>query len=488
MICSNQGYELYPKLSPAGTDIVPAGTVYSWTTQSTTGNLANSTGTGTKQDKFTQTLTNTSNVRQTIIYLITPSAIVGGKECTGASFTLTLQVDPTEGMTLTSPDVIDPICSGGNVNYTATSSISTATFSWERLANNDIVESVSSGTNNIINETLTNTGNTTTTVRYIFTLTNGTCTNIDDVIVRVYGKLNGGKIGIAGTTEKKDTVCHNSAPKQLTLSGVAGGIGTYTYQWQSKPVGADENDAWTDIGSNTDTYTPPAPLTESLMYRVETTDSKCDAIHSDTAMIIVEPVSMLVYPDLRIYTCNNLPTRLSQFIDSTGIRNIDWTPVGVAPAISIDGKIAADVLQAGATYTYTYAVTNACTSGVKSKIYLHVLGKNKDFHLRTDTVAVCYLHANNLQINRIFGLDDGGEITYTGTGVEPFMVKPVAPSAYEGSLVFNGKDAYEASGVLTPITYHGDARAKAITFTYTTAINGCLKGKKYKVVVVLTFF
>jgi hypothetical protein len=481
-VCSKANYDLLPAI----TDIVPSDIRYSWITKTGNINLTGSIANGTDQPAFTQTLTNNTAVTQQIVSTLTPSVTINGLRCTGADFDITLKVDPVDGMTLSSSSLIDPICSGSMVSYTAISATPSVTYSWVRQTNASIAEAVTSGSSNVINETLTSTGATTTTVSYRFTLTNGQCTNIDEVTVDVYGKLDGGTITIAGTAGKKDTVCYNAAPPQLSLSGVAGGKTPYTYQWQSKPLGAPAGDAWTNIGGATTlTHTPATPLTESLMFRVETTDP-CGTTHSDTATLVALPSSLLIYPDLRIYTCSLQPTNLSQFIDSLNVTSVSWTPTGVAPVISTDGKIAAGVLQPGATYTYTYAVTNSCVTGVRSKVYLHVLSKNKDFNLRADTVAVCHLYANNLQINRIFGLDDGGTITHDGgAGVNPYLVSSVSPSKYAGALIFNGKDAY-AAGVLSTINYHGDTNAKAITFTYTTASGGCLNGKTYKVTVVLT--
>jgi hypothetical protein len=48
---------------------------------------------------------------------------------------------------------------------------------------------------------------------------------------------------------------------------------------------------------------------------------------------------------------------------------------------------------------------------------------------------------------------------------------------HDGAVVMNGKDIYENVSSLT---------GKIIDFVYKTDINGCLKGKEYKIVIVLT--
>ena len=307
--------------------------------------------------------------------------------------------------------------------------------------------------------------------------------------VIVIGEMNGGSLNY------NDTVCYNAVPSTaLQLTGVSGDQPPYTYLWQYKKASMSD---WGDITNSTDSYTLPAdPLNENVMYRVKTSGSWCGSALSDTARIVVRPASMLRYPDVRIYACPSAsPVNLSKFIDSLGITDLQWSAAtSVSPAIDADGIIAGNALQSGATYTYTYKITNSCVSNTVSKVYLHVLTQNQNFRLRTDTVAVCYTQANNLQINRMFGLDDGSPILYNqtpvsgGNSVETHIVKSIAPSKYAGALIFNGSDAYNATNVLPTINYHGDNNAKYMEFVYTTNLTGCLGSKTYKVVVVLTSF
>src|ERR1017187_5035960 len=78
--------------------------------------------------------------------------------------------------------------------------------------------------------------------------------------VFVYPILNPGTISPSAETINYNTV----PPTSLTLSGVSGGSGSYTYQWQSSP----DNVNWSGIsGATSTTYSPPA-LTASTYYRV----------------------------------------------------------------------------------------------------------------------------------------------------------------------------------------------------------------------------
>ncbi len=99
-ICSGSTYTM----STAAPDVVPGGTTYSWTFTSNP-NITGAT-TGTTQGAFTQTLTNTSSLPQTIVYSVTPSS--GG--CAGTAFTVTITVKPAlNGGTISTDQTI---CSG----------------------------------------------------------------------------------------------------------------------------------------------------------------------------------------------------------------------------------------------------------------------------------------------------------------------------------------------------------------------------------------
>ena len=485
-ICSGASFSIIP--NSGGGDIVPANTLYTWIFVDNT-NITGESAQSIPQNAISNPpLTNTSVSVQTVQYNVTPQVTANGLSCVGNPFTLTVTVNPSSSLTLSSTHKIPSICSGDIVNYTATSATAGVTFKWIRQSNVNILEPPTTG-NALINETLTNTGVDSTKVEYLFTLETqtGGCTNTETVTIWVYSKLNGGKTGT------NQTVCHNTTPAALTLTGIAGGKTPYTHTWQYKTLGMS---SWASIvGSNSTTYAPSAPLTETTLYRVETAGDKCGTALSDTVTVTVLPASMLVSPDVRIYACSGAGSiNLSKFIDSTGLTALTWSKASsVSPSITVDGNIAGNTLTSGATYTYTYMISNNCISNYRSKVYLHVLTDNEAFNLRTDTVAVCYLYANNLQINRMFGLDDGGTIAYnpnpTGLGsVEPFMVKSIVPSKYAGALIFHGGDAYNAANILPSITYRGDASAKYMVFTYTASSTGCLKGKTYRIVVVLTAF
>jgi len=94
----------------------------------------------------------------------------------------------------------------------------------------------------------------------------------------VYPQLNAGTV-----SPSSQSINYNSVPAGLTLSGVSGGSGSYTYQWQNSP----DNNSWTAIsGATAATYSPPA-LTATTYYRVSVNGGSG---YSTVATVTVAPL------------------------------------------------------------------------------------------------------------------------------------------------------------------------------------------------------
>jgi hypothetical protein len=100
-----------------------------------------------------------------------------------------------------------------------------------------------------------------------------------------------------------------------------------------------------------------------------------------------------------------------------------------------------------------------------------------------DTIAMCYLYSEAVNINQLFGIEAGGTWLYP-SDIAPYVTESTSPT-HAGAVVMNGKGIYENVSSLTG-NYHGLNNVKIIDFVYKTDINGCLKGKEYKIVIVLT--
>ena len=91
-ICSGSTFNFTPINNQAGT-IIPANTTYSWGIPTTTGGIVGGVA-ATGQPAILQNLINLTNVPKTATYTVTPISGAAGN-CPGASFTLTVTVNPT---------------------------------------------------------------------------------------------------------------------------------------------------------------------------------------------------------------------------------------------------------------------------------------------------------------------------------------------------------------------------------------------------------
>jgi len=157
--------------------------------------------------------------------------------------------------------------SGGSGSYT---------YQWQSSPNS----SFASPTNVGSGATTYSPGALTSTTYYRVAVTsNGVTSYSTTAVVNVYAQLTGGSISPAS-----QSINNGDGAATLTLSGVSGGNGSYTYQWMSSP----DNSTWTAIsGATTTSYSPNAP-SATTYYKVVVTSNGATAT-SATATITVYP-------------------------------------------------------------------------------------------------------------------------------------------------------------------------------------------------------
>ena len=154
-ICSGNSFQITPVSN--GTDNVPAGTTYVWSTPVVTpaGAVSGAFAETTPRTSIGQTLTNLTNNRATVVYTVSPIS----KVCPGPDFTITVTVDPLINVT----ETIKPItCFGANdgaINITVAGGIPFSTgapytYSWTGpdgyTSSNQNISNLKSGYYNLI--------------------------------------------------------------------------------------------------------------------------------------------------------------------------------------------------------------------------------------------------------------------------------------------------------------------------------------------------
>jgi hypothetical protein len=215
-------------------------------------------------------------------------------------------------------------------------------------------------------------------------------------------------------------------------------------------------------------------------------DKGLPASQCATGTLTVGVYLPLSYPDVRLRICPDAgEVNLSKYLDTVnGIveSSIQWTSqIPGIPIISPAGTVSSDNLKSGRIYTFTYTLDDMCGTSPQRKVYLEKLTPEKMRPLK-DTVVMCYRYAEAVQINQLFGIEANGEWLYSSD-----FISESGSATYGGAVVMNGKAIYEKAVDDDDFdSYHGNDEVKMVTFTYKAAVDGCLKGREYKVTIVLT--
>jgi uncharacterized repeat protein (TIGR01451 family)/gliding motility-associated-like protein len=173
IICSGEAFEVIP-FNGEGGDIVPAGTTYTWIVNDNP-NVHGYVNQATPQTSISQTLTNTSNVVQNMVYTVTPISQESGF-CVGSSFEIEVTVNPRSDIS----DKSAEICSGTAFTVTPMNDFngdivpSGTTYTWTVVDNIEVEGDEDESTpKTSISQTLINTSNIVQTVTYKVTPISG---------------------------------------------------------------------------------------------------------------------------------------------------------------------------------------------------------------------------------------------------------------------------------------------------------------------------
>jgi hypothetical protein len=159
--------------------------------------------------------------------------------------------------------------------------------------------------------------------------------------------------GIAGANQ---SICYNTVPSPFVqIVAPTGGLGTYSFQWQSSPNGSN----WTNIQGATSSEYSPLALTVSTYYRRVITSSSLTTYGSPILINVDSPFTLAqLHNDITIY--NNTSTNLNLAISGgTPPYRIEYTRNSTTQA-PITGYISGTDIYTGvlATGTYEYALTS----------------------------------------------------------------------------------------------------------------------------------
>jgi gliding motility-associated-like protein len=463
MICSGTAFSVTP--ANGGAEIVPAGTLYTWTAPviAPAGALTGGSLQATGQTDISQTLTNTTNAVATATYTVTPTS----GTCAGATFTVTVTVNPAA----TIANKTATICSETAFSVTPTNGgaeIVPAGTNYTWLV--PVISPVGSitggsaqGTGQAsISQTLTNTTNAVATATYTVTPTSGTCAGTTFTIsVTVNPK--------ATIANKAATICSESA---FSITPVNGGAeivpGGTLYTWTAPvtaPAGSITGGSLQAVGqsniSQTLTNTTTAPATAT--YTVTPVSGTCTGA-TFTLTVTVNPLGQANQPANQI-VCNNANTTPVVFstVNTVGATSYSWTNTapGIGLASSGTGPIGAfTAANSGTTpiiativVTPTFSWNTVGCAG-STKIFTITVNPTPALSTTLAPAAVC---SNNVFSYNPASLTTGTTFSWTRPAVPG--ITPAGPTS--GT---DNPDEILRNQTSTPI---------AVTYQYTLSANSC---------------
>jgi hypothetical protein len=329
-ICSGAAFVITPINGPE--TIVPAGTTYTWSVVENPNVIGEANQAG-PQGNISQTLTNTTTSAQIVTYTVTPTSGTTGS-CVGASFTISVSVDPRPAITTMST----PVCSEDTFTVTPVTGTNgivpaSTSYAWSVPSVTGGITGGAVGSGNNITGTLFNSTNTVQTATYTVIPTSGLCAgNSFTVAVTVSPR--------PAMTSIAQTVCSDDSFLVTPIDGTNGvvPIGT-TYAWIAPVVTGEITGGVAGSGTN---------ITGSLINLTNTIQ---------TATYTVTPTSGLCVGTPYTITISVSPRPATLPITQTLCSGDSFT---VTPENGTNG-----VIPAGTTYAWSLpTMTGGVTGGV----------------------------------------------------------------------------------------------------------------------------
>ncbi|WPR70462.1 MBG domain-containing protein [Flavobacterium sp. NG2] len=315
---------------------------FSWTIGTITGSITGaSAGSGAS---INQTLTNPStSTSGAVQYIVTPTSTTGN--CVGASFTITVTVNPKPTVTNSASATI---CSGTSPNIALTAS-TPSNFSWTIGTITGGITGASAGSGASINQTLTNPSTSTSgTVQYIVTPTSTTGTCVGDsftITVTVNPKPT-------VTNSATATICSGTSPNiTLTASSPS------SFSWTIGTITGGITGASAGSGASINqTLTNPSTSTSGTVQYIVTPTSTTGTCVGDsfTITVTVNP-KPTVTNSATATICSGTSSNIA--LTASSPSSFSWT-IG-----TITGGITGASAGSGASINQTLTNPSTSTSG-----------------------------------------------------------------------------------------------------------------------------
>ncbi len=354
-ICNNSTFSYTPTSSTTGA-------VFNWS-RATVAGISNSSASGTGNPN--EILVNTTASPVVVTYIYTVS--ING--CTNPStYSVVVTVNPTPQLTSTLTPTA--ICNNTAFNYLPTSTTSSTTFNWSRVAVTGISNAAATGTGNPA-EVLVNTTASPVTVTYVYTLSANGCTNPASYNVTV--TVN--PTPQLTSTLTPTAICNNGTFNYTPTSSTTGA----TFGWSRAAVAGISNIAASGVGNVSEvlTNTTTAPVNVTYIYTVSA--NGCANVTIYSVVVIVNPTPVLTSTLAPAAICNNATFSYIPASSTTGA-TFGWSRAAVAgisnSAAMGTGNVSevlTNTTTAPVNITYVYTVSaNGCTNATTYNVVVTV--------------------------------------------------------------------------------------------------------------------
>ncbi len=358
------------------------GAAFSWTRAAVNG-ISNIAGSGTNNPN--EVLYNTTINAVNVTYVYTVS--ING--CSNPVVNnVVVSVKPTP--TLTSTPSPNAICSGAVFRYIPTSQLTGVTFTWTRAAVPGLSNISGSGTDSI-HETLVLSDTIPVNVTYIFTLSNGTCTN--GITFSVVLTVNKPCLCSHPFTSnlKPPSICTSTAFSYTPTSSTAGA----TFAWTRAQVTGISNLAGSGPGNPNETLinTITAPVDVTYVYTVSA--NGCANPVTFNVVVTVNPKPLMTSSLTPPSICSGSSF---MYVPSSGTSGATfaWTRAAVAGISNIAAAAADEInetltntsmLPVNVIYVYTVSANN-CTNASSYSVTVPV-NPSPTLSSTTTPAAIC---------------------------------------------------------------------------------------------------
>ena len=415
------------------------GTLFTWTTTPSSGNVSGYANNATPTTTLSQTLSNSGFVNESVIYHVLP-AISG---CTGDVTDYTVTVYPTPN--LSNSPAAKQICNNQQTNVSLTSNVTGTLFTWTATGSTANVTGFSNNATpaSSINHTLVNSGYNIETVTYQVTPTANGCPGpVTPYVVTVYPTAD------VYFTPATLTICsQNTAILQLA-SHVANPSFTWTASASSINVTGYSNGSGNLISQ---VLTNSGTTIETVTYQVTPTANSCVGT-SSSIIVTVNPKPLVTTTPLAKTLCSGLNTGITL---TSGVSGTTFAWIATPSAGTLSGfsngsgsSISHNLANSGYTIeTVTYAITptaNGCIGPASN--YVVTVNPVPDVSNNPLSTQICSGTSPNIALTSNVA---GTNFSWTTTSSSPNV------SGYSnGSGTFINQVLTNSGFTVETVTYH----------------------------------